>query len=584
MKKQTGTGSPKGLPVFLLSPADFFKKEQILKEPKLKKGIDFPAKALYNRDDRIFPEKRKEETMSIRFEKLTETARAELDARYRAMKAETEQFAPQPTPTGAVYYFSALRGNDEADGTTPDTPWKSLTRINDLAQGCTVLIECGSVFHQAPRPDDTSLIYPKSGMTFAAYGKGAKPVLYGSIDARGAENWVQVAPCVYRFATPVSRRDDIANISFDGGKAWGIKIQMTYSKDSENLYTVPAYCSLALENVCNGLTTYEKLGSFPLRTGAELQSYDLCYYHNLETGDFYLYSEGGNPGDRFSSIELARKQKIFLAGKGVENLTFLNLDLRCAGEFGIRTCNTKNLVVKNCSFFFIGGAVQPGFGKSWRNYDTRLGNAIENWGFCEGMTVENCYFDQIYDAAITTQANDNVQQTKQFYRGNVIRRAYYGVELWTGDNAEVDRPFIDFDISGNYFNDCGLGLATTRPDKHEWKDGTPIDAFIKSSRGLYRAENVKVVDNIVDGAAEKMYYCSQPATTENQNGYLFDRNTYIFRRGAVFAGLPADLPTLTGKYTNGKYAIETKAYAYTEEDLKTLAAAGIDANSTFYYL
>ena len=290
--------------------------------------------------------------MSIRFEKLTETARAELDAARKKITAQTERFAPLPEPKGDVYYFSSLRGSDEADGKTPDTPRKRLVEANDLPEGSTVLIECGSVYHEAPRPGDTSLIYPKDGMTFAAYGKGAKPVLYGSIDAKDAEKWTQVAPNVYRYADPIERRYEIASIVFDEGKAWGIKIQMTYSKDENNLYTIPAYRSLALENVENGLCTYEKLNSFPLSSGEELQTYDLGFYHNPETGYLYLFSAEGNPGDRFSSVELSRGQKIFLTGRDVKNLTFLNLDMRCAGEFGIRTSNTENLVVKNCNFFF----------------------------------------------------------------------------------------------------------------------------------------------------------------------------------------------------------------------------------------
>ena len=519
--------------------------------------------------------------MSIRFEKLTQKERAELDAICQKVTAATEAFAPLPEPKGEVYYFSSLRGDDAADGKTPDTPWKSLVKASDLPEKSTILIECGSVYHEAPRPGDSSLIYPKSGMTFASYGKGAKPVIYGSIDAKGAENWTPVALNVYRFVTPIERRYEIASVVFDEGKAWGIKIQMTYSKDEKDLYTIPAYRSLALENAENGLTTYKKVKSFPLHTGEELQAYDLAFYHNVETGYLYVYSEKGNPGERFSSIELSRGQKIFLCG-GAGDLTFLNLDLRCAGEFGIRTANTWNLTIQNCNFFFIGGAVQPGFGKSWRNYDTRLGNAIENWGTCNGMTVENCWFDQIYDAAITTQANDNVPQTRQIYKNNLVRRAYYGVELWTGDYSESDRPFVDFDISGNYFSDCGRGFATTRPDKNE-RSGAPIDAFIKLSRGFYRAENAKVVGNVIDGAAGKMFYCSQPITTQNANGFLFDRNTYIFKRDGIFADLPADLPTLTGTYKNGKYSISTKIYRYDEETLAALAAAGIEPNGMFWY-
>ena len=81
-----------------------------------------------------------------------------------------------------------------------------------------------------------------------------------------------------------------------------------------------------------------------------------------------------------------------------------------------------------------------------------------------------------------------------------------------------------------------------------------------------------------------MFYCSQPATTKNPNGYLFDRNTYIYKLDAVFAGLPAELPELNGKYVDGKYSIERKTYYYNEETLKALAKAGIEPNSTFWYV
>ena len=111
----------------------------------------------------------------------------------------------------------------------------------------------------------------------------------------------------------------------------------------------------------------------------------------------------------------------------------------------------------------------------------------------------------------------------------------------------------------------------------------PIDGFIKSSRGLYRAENVKVVDNIVGGGAEKLFYCTQPVTTENPNGFLFDRNTYVHKQGAVFAGLPESLPSALGNYVDGKYRLETKAYTYDQETIQALAAAGIEPNGMFWY-
>ena len=47
-----------------------------------------------------------------------------------------------------TYYFSTLRGNDQNDGLTVNTPWRSLQKIQEVSvvPGTQILLERGSVF------------------------------------------------------------------------------------------------------------------------------------------------------------------------------------------------------------------------------------------------------------------------------------------------------------------------------------------------------------------------------------------------------------------------------------------------------
>ncbi len=490
---------------------------------------------------------------------LTTSKRAELDAIYQQKLAGTQAFAevPRATGNGKTYYVSSINGNDNNNGLSSATAWKTPKKTNNIVKsGDVVLFECGSVF----RRSNEYFLTMKSGVTYATYGTGAKPIFYGSIDASDAGKWVQVKTNVYKYTEEIllnGGTNDIGAIVFNGGEAWGIKIQMTYNSNRD-----AAYQTLALSGVDNGLQSNLNVQSYSLTTGADLQGPDLSFYHDAR--NVYLYCEGGNPGRRFSSIELSQSNCAFY-GNGISDVTVLNLDFRNFGEHGISAYDCKNLTVKNCEFRFIGGTIQVGFG-DWRNYDTRLGNAIQNWNSCDGMTIENCFFDQTYDTAMTTQSNSNVSTKNVTYRNNVSQNMWFGVELWAGDPKNpATLEFSNVDVSGNYFKNIGEGFTTQRPDKKE--DGYSINAFIKVSRGPYQTNNsFSVTDNIIDGTNGKMLYCNQAKTNSNTNGVLLDRNTYIGSENVDFA------------------VISGKKYAYKPNGISDVQALGVETNGTFYFV
>ena len=504
---------------------------------------------------------------------LTTAARTELNNVYQQKLAATQAFAAVPTATGTTYYISSIHGNDSNNGKSAATAWKSPKKANAAKSGDVVLFECGSTF----RRDNDTFLTLKSGVTYATYGSGEKPrvyvspwnggekpIFYGSYNASDPNKWVKVSgkSNLYYFKDKIvlGNETDIGSIVFNGGEAWGIKIQRTYVGTKED--GVYDNKTLALSDVSNGLQTFASIPSYTLKNGNDLKTYDLSFYHDAQY--VYLYCEGGNPATRFSSVELSQ-HKFAFSGDNVSNVTILNLDFRNFGNHVIRTLNCKNLTVKNCSFVFVGGTVDMSYG-SWRKCDTRLGNAVENWNSCDGMVVENCFFDQVYDTAMTTQSNSNVSSKNVTYRNNVVQNVWFGVELWAGDEkSDQILEFSNVDVSGNYFAKIGEGFTTQRPDKIDPGTDYSVNAFIKVSRGPYEMRNsFSVTDNYIDGTNGKMIFCGYPKTNTS-DGVVFDRNTYV---GAT----SVDYGRVAGK-----------TYRYTESGVARIHALGMETSGTFYY-
>lgn len=496
------------------------------------------------------------------FRPLSDDVRSELDSIYAQKLAATQSFAPVTTH-GTVYYVSSVNGNDNYSGKSPDRPWKTLSNCAArVKKGDTILFECGSVFRRAK--NDYFIRGLANGVTLASYGEGAKPIFYGSVNVP-ANKWKRVGDTdIYYFdgsSLNLNIYNDVGAIIFDEGKAWGVKTLQTFN-DPETKEDPDGY-TLALSGVSNGLTTRD-YPSYEFQSGTDLQG-DLSFFHDYAKKRIYLCCEGGNPGTRFSSVELSLSMFAFSMQNPATDLTVLNLDFRNFGSHVLRPMNCENFTVKNCEFRFVGGAIQWDYG-TWRNYYTRLGNAVENWNACNGMTVENCYFDQIYDTAATTQSNSDVSSKNIIYKNNVMKNVWFGVELWTTSNVE----FSGVNVSGNYCTAIGEGLTSQRPDKIDPDTTFSVNAFIKVSGGPYDTKgSFSVVHNYIDGTNGKMLFCNYPKGTTYPNGILFDYNTYV-------GSTDVDFARFFGKTTG-------VTYAYTENGVAAVWVRGIEQNGKFYY-
>lgn len=351
-------------------------------------------------------------------------------------------------PAGAECRHLSEKGDDSADGRTPATAWRTTARLDRerLPAGSFVLFERGGVFRGGFRALE--------GVTYTAYGNGAKPRIYSSPE-NGADpsKWERTdAANVWRYKIGMA---DVGTVVFDDGKAHAIKI-------------LPVY---------NGNGTFtQQYGGRPFNNGYKDLAEDLHFWHDYSDktdfkpfakGTGYLYLRSGkNPGERFKSIEFNVKKHGVTVG-GANDVHVDNLCIKYVGSHGIGAGTVKGLRVTNCELGWIGGSIQAEriFGRNWA---TRYGNAVEIYGGCDGFVVDNCYVYQAYDAGLTQQFNVGNMTTYQRlvrYSNNVIENCNYSIEYFLSGVRQGNPSRTEgFVIEDNLMWNAGVGFCRQRPD------------------------------------------------------------------------------------------------------------------------
>ncbi|MBN1346955.1 MAG: right-handed parallel beta-helix repeat-containing protein [Phycisphaerae bacterium] len=262
---------------------------------------------------------------------------------------------------GKTYYVDPAAGDDANDGLAPSRPLKTYA-TREFAGGDTVLFKRGSVVRD--------VLYTRSGaeqrpITYGAYGEGDRPAFLGSVRTGGADQWVEERPSVWRYTGTFS--SEVCNLIFNDGESCGI-------------------LRWRMEDVRRpGEWHYTGIGRSS--SGGAGQDH--------RDGVLYLCSPV-NPGRAYDSIECALWGQRKLVG-GEHDLVLENLCFRNAGVHGYQEYHTRNVVIRNCEFRHIGGAV-------WSlKHRIRFGNAVELWDGASNITVEGCVFDNIYDSGVTHQ-------------------------------------------------------------------------------------------------------------------------------------------------------------------------------------
>ena len=418
---------------------------------------------------------------------------------------------------GNIFYLSN-DGDDNADGKTPETAWKTLAKLQtefnvSIKSGDCILLNRGDVFR-----GNINVI--KDNILIGSYGNEANPKpelnvspYNGAIEG----NWIQIEPNIWKYSE---------KISSDVGEIW-------FFKNDHSLSNKHDWSSYSYE-IGQKISFDESYDESNIDLFTVLNE-DLDFYHSgkassgINTGEYlYVYSQI-NPQLRFDKIEFAMGINGIY---GRTNLVVDNLKIVFAGNHGIGTGSVANLKVTNCEFGYIGGSRQ-------NQNNVRFGNAIEIYGQVketngyqveEGFIVDNNYIYEIYDAGITFQYTANSSNTimeKATFSNNVVEKCNYSIEYWNVSKSTLEdkqNSYINsFKIQNNIFRFSGVGVSQTRPDKGE-------SAHIKT--WMHDAEyenkiigNFEIENNVFYSSSEQMlaiYACDDLSLPKISNNRFFN--------------------------------------------------------------
>ncbi|MBE6703994.1 MAG: right-handed parallel beta-helix repeat-containing protein [Ruminococcaceae bacterium] len=384
--------------------------------------------------------------------------------------------------TGKHIYVSVSEGNDSNDGLSEDTPLYSIRKATMTAlPGDAVLLRRGDLFRTP--------FMAKPGVTYSAYGKGEKPIIYGS-PKNGAcpDDWFLVyenketGALIWQYRN--THMTDVGAIFFNDCEGWGRKelpacdgARFVYAKDKSREYdfTVSLDEDLKYFHAANSIVC-----------GKEIDA-------AASTGPLYLRCDNGNPGKVFNSIEF--NPKVHGIKIGGDNITIDNICIKYCGAHGISAGNVKNFTVRNCEIGWIGGSIQSyNANGTSGNFATRYGNGVEVYGSCDGYVIDNCYIYQCYDAGVTHQysylSRSNCRMDHIRYTNCILTDSVYNIEYFLGLVEGFDRGGKDILFKNTMCRRAGYGFGSDRPNGHNQENIRSGTAGVTNNPFTdYRIEN-----------------------------------------------------------------------------------------------
>lgn len=330
-----------------------------------------------------------------------------------------------------VIYISEKNGNDENDGLTPETAIKTIAGLSNIKflRNAAVLFERGGIYR--------GQIVCSPNTYYGAYGEGPKPLIMQSRRNYADESlWVETEyPNVY-MCTELLK--NVGVIGFD-----------------HDLFDYSA----ASYDETYGWIMNKNIAGF---NGIEDMDTDLQFYSDIQDNDLnklcplYVYSTEGNPGKRFSSIEIGEQYDI-IDGTPV-NVTIDNLAFKFTGAHAIGVSGATKFQVKNCVFSWLGGSLLSlDFFNSGN--PVNYGNAIET-GTCNGYYLDDNWMYQIYDTGVTHQCSrgtgSRVQKDVR-YTGNLIEYVHWGIEFYNSPEGKTENDIRITDGVYDAYNICRFG-------------------------------------------------------------------------------------------------------------------------------
>jgi hypothetical protein len=283
-------------------------------------------------------------------------------------------------------YYVAANGNDNADGLSESTAWRTLEKLNNsLPAGAEARLKRGDVFY-GPLKIKWGLS-AKRPTVVTAFGEGADPEI-----------------CLYKIAVP-----KITSWKNVGDCLWEIDL-FDDNAVSGNPVKSGNVGFLLVDGVIHGVKLF----------GEQKPSKQWEFKDDLRRLTVW---SAKNPAELSCDIRIAPCVEGI---KFVRNAVISNLTVRGTGAHGANGVG-RNMHISNCTFKEIGGSWLPGHPVP----NTRYGNGVECWAGSSHILVDHCKFSDIYDVAFTMQGPNPACSWENIHMRNCeIKHCTQAFEVW----------------------------------------------------------------------------------------------------------------------------------------------------------
>ena len=394
--------------------------------------------------------------------------------------------------TGKTYYVDSHNGANNNDGLKETAPVGDYRMIDPQA-GDTVLFKRNTIMRDTL---DAKSGTSKAKITYGAYGNGNKPAFYGSLNVSDKKDWIERAQGIWEYSGSID--DEVCNIIYNNGESYG-----TMRWAIEDLSETGDWFSPGIGK-----------NSKKERNITE----------DNEKGSVYICSPF-NPGILFTSIECALwGSRKLVSGK--EHIVIKDLRFQNSGVHGYHETGASDVIIRNCEFANIGGAVWDGCIR------VRFGNAVEFWDGANDILVEDCQFREIYDAGVTHQGGGikNVPERIRFSSNLFINCGFAAYE----SREPSKEIFFEYNTCVN----TGGGFSMQGEDKLRVSSLYPHPVgnhvFMWMIDKGTQPGRVYIRNNIF---YEAPYGCAvfSLIDPEDEANFVFDYNTYWQTKGKYIA-------------------------------------------------
>lgn len=417
----------------------------------------------------------------------------------------------------ATNYYVSSAGNDNSNGTSESTPWKTITKVNAsfhlFKAGDRILFRKGDTFFGTVKVAASGV--SGNPITISSYGSGNNPVLTGFQTLSG---WVNESGGIY--SAPMTA-EDLTNVVLINGKQYGMgrfphDTYLTFESHNKNLSITdnsltgsPNWTGAEVVINKNGWTldrcritnhtsttiTYTSMGSGEDPTdgrGYFIQNDMRClthfgdWYHNTSNGRLYVYF--GTAGPANAVVRAATLKNVIYN----PNLSYISLDgltitgsissavnfqssinggqiknctVTYAGNFGINYHGNYGLIDNNS----VSDCVSAGINEDYGSHIVISNNKVQNIGLIKGSAFRGTYsvgikFEDTYGALV--QYN------------TILNTAYNGIS--------VSNYTAPHNIKNNFIRFCCPW--------HEMDDGGGIYTYYYTSNVVRTIEGNIILD------------------------------------------------------------------------------------------